>query len=240
MMFKTMISVTSLATIVLLGTAQADDEVSDSRFALTGKVGTLGLGADLTYRLSNKVNARFNINGGSVEADGEEDDVNYLGNLDAQTVGGLVDYHPMASGLRITAGLYNNSNELDLNATGTGNTDVDIGDRTYDLTGASLNANVGFDSVAPYVGIGWGNAVKMGSKWRFSVDAGVLFQGSPEARLTGSGIATDTTNGGNTSVDLATDPAFNAELTKEEQNLNDDLKDFKAYPVISAGLSYRF
>lgn len=220
-MLKTSISVTTMAAVLLFNTSFAETP-SDSQYAITGKVGTLGLGADLTYRINNKINARFNFNGGSVDADGEEDGINYTGNLEAQTIGGLVDYHPMASGLRISAGLYSNGNELDLNANG-GN--AQIGDTNYDLSNTNLNTNVSFKSVAPYLGLGWGNAVKMGSKWRFALDAGVLFQGSPNAKITVTG------NNANVSQ---------ADINEEEQNLNDDLKDFKAYPVISAGVSYRF
>nr|CAA6829339.1 MAG: Unknown protein [uncultured Thiotrichaceae bacterium] len=151
-MLETVISVSSLAGMLLLCTVQAETS-SDSKFALTGKVGTLGLGADLTYRINNKVNARFNINGGSVDADGEEDGINYIGNLEAQTIGGMVDYHPMVSGFRISAGLYSNGNELDLNANGGS---AEIGGIDYDLTNTNLNTNVSFNSVAPYLGVGWG------------------------------------------------------------------------------------
>ncbi len=238
-MFKTVISTSVVASIFLMNTVQAATP-DNSQYAVTGKLGTLGIGADLTYRINDKFNARLNINGGSVNADDAEDGIKYKGDFDVQTIGGLMDYHPMASGLRISVGIYNNGNELNLNATGSGNNNAEIGDRTYDITGANLATNVGFKSIAPYLGIGWGNAVKMGSKWRLSLDAGVLFQGTPEAKVTASGNAIDTTNGGNIPVNLATDPTFQAELIKEENNLNDELKDFKAYPVISLGVSYRF
>jgi hypothetical protein len=233
-MQKNILSATLVVSLLLIHSAQAD---TNSQYAITGKVGTLGAGLDLTYHINKKLNARFNLNGASKSADGEEDGVNYTGNLDALTIGGLIDYHPMAGNFRLSAGLYNNQNEINLDATGS-NDNAQVGDRSYNLTGATLNTNVGFKSVAPYLGLGWGNAVKTGSKWRFSFDAGVLFQGTPEAKITASGNAIDLAT--NTAVNLATDTQFQTELATEEQSLNDDLKDFKAYPVISLGVSYRF
>jgi len=234
-MFKTIISVSAVASLLLINTVQAATP-GNSQYAVTGKLGTLGIGADLTYRINNKLNARFNINGGSANADGEEEGVTYAGDLDAQTIGGLLDYHPRGGGFRLSAGLYHNSNELDLNATGS-NSNALIGDKTYDLSNATLNTNVGFKSVAPYVGIGWGNAVKMGSKWSFSLDAGVLFQGAPDAKISATGTVDEV--GGANSINVS-DAIFQTELAKEEKELNDELKDFKAYPVISLGASYRF
>jgi len=210
---------------------------TNSQYALTAKIGTLGLGADLTYGVSDKLNARFSVNGGSVSADGEEDGINYQGDLDLLSVGGLVDYHPFSSNFRLSAGLFANKNELNLDASGSSN--ALIGTTSYDLSQANLNTHVGFNRVAPYLGIGWGNAVKKGSQWRFSLDAGVLFQGSPKAKFTASGTVTSIA--GTIDVnDSNLNALFQNDLDQEEQNLNDELKDFKALPVISLGTSYRF
>ncbi len=228
----------SLMLTILISSNLANAQAADSKFAITGKVGTLGLGLDATYNISDKLNARLNLNGGNINRDDTIDGIRYEGELQAGTFGGLLDYHPMAGGFRLTGGVYNNSNELNLNATGAGNTNAQIGDRFYDLSNSRLNTNVSFQNVAPYLGIGWGNAIKTGSKWRFNVDAGVLFQGSPKASLTASGIARDIAT--NQAINLATDATFQSELTKEEQNLNNELKDYKFYPVISLGVSYRF
>nr|CAA6829340.1 MAG: Unknown protein [uncultured Thiotrichaceae bacterium] len=66
----------------------------------------------------------------------------------------------------------------------------------------------------------------MGSKWRFALDAGVLFQGSPSIKIAVTGANVGAIQ--------------QSDIAEEEQNLNDDLEDFKACPVISAGVSYRF
>ena len=93
--------------------------------------------------------------------------------------------------------------------------------------------------MAPYLGLGWGNAVNtIGSKWSFSSDFGVLFQGSPEIKLTANGEAKDLAS--NQTIKIDTDTVFQAELEKQTRKTNKDAKDFKFYPVISMGASYRF
>lgn len=234
-----MIKITTMFCISAMTGVLAFSSVSATDIGITGKVGTLGLGVDLTYGINEKLNARFNLNGASFDADGEEDGVEYEGNLKGQTIGGLIDYHPVGNGFRISAGLYHNGNEIDLDSTGADNTNVQIGDRDYDLSNATLNTNVGFKSIAPYLGIGWGNAVDKKSKWSFSADLGVLFQGAPEAKLKAEGSAVDIQTG--LSVDVGSNTVFQGELTKEEDNLNNgDLESFEFFPVVSIGASYRF
>ncbi len=222
------------------------DKGNAGGFGITGKVSTLGLGADLTYGLMDKLNARFSINGGSLNADGENDGINYDGTLKLQSFGGILDFHPTGGGFRLSAGIYNNGNEIDLDATGA-NQDAEIGDITYDISDAKLNTKVSFKSTAPYLGIGWGNAVDKASKFSMTTDLGVLFQGAPVAKLTASGNVIPK-SGIHTgpAIDLAgsSDAAleFQRELQKEEDNLNggDNLKKFKLFPVVSLGFNYRF
>jgi len=231
-----MIKITTMFCISAMTGVLAFSSVNAADVGITGKVGTLGLGVDLTYGINEKFNARLNLNGASFDADGEEDGVDYEGNLKGQTVGGLIDYHPMSNGFRISAGLYHNGNELDLDSTGSDNSNVQIGDRDYDLSDATLNTKVGFKSVAPYLGIGWGNAIDKKSQWSFSADLGVLFQGSPEAKLKATGIVRDAATGLEADVG-----EFQTELANEEENLNSgDLESFEFFPVASIGASYRF
>jgi len=55
----------------------------------------------------------------------------------------------------------------------------------------------------------------------------VLWQDEPLVTLEANGL-------------LADDPFFQASLAAEQQDLTDDLNDFKAYPVISLAFVYNF
>ncbi len=88
-------------------------------------------------------------------------------------------------------------------------------------TGATVNAVVNFRKMAPYLGFGWSGQAK-NTGWSFKSDFGVLFQGAANATLTSN------------------NPAIAGNLASEQQTLNDKLKNFKYYPVISFGIGYAF
>jgi len=197
------------------------------RFAVSAKpISTLGLGVEGTARILPKLNARLGINYYPYTYDEEEDDVDYDIDMNLFSGSALLDWHPFAGVFRISAGLVLNRNELDMEARPTGF--VEIGDQEYaPAEVGTLSGDVDFRSVAPYVGIGWGNAVGEDKRWGFVCDLGIVFQGSPDADLAATGP-------------IASDPTFQADLAKEEENLEDDLDFFKYYPVISFGISYKF
>ncbi len=234
---KKIIIITCLSVLPLTGFAAEKMTMPEeqSKFGLTAKLGTLGAGLDLTIKIHPKFNARLNANGASSTYDEVDDGIAYKGDLKLSSIGALLDYHPLENGFRLTSGLYSNSNKIEGSSTDAQN--ADIGDVNYNIVG-TLNSKVGFGSSAPYLGLGWGNAVSGYKNFNFSLDAGVLFQGSPNAQLSGTGTATPTAGG--VAVDISNNATFLAELEKEEKNLNNDLKGFKYYPVISMGVSYNF
>ena len=126
--------------------------------------------------------------------------------------------------MRVTAGVYSNGNELlmvndellDLNIGGITYPGADIG---------TLSSATSFSSTAPYLGIGFD--FTLAGKVGMNLDLGVLWQGDPEVSLDASGL-------------LSTDPGFQAALELERQELEDDMSDFKAWPVISLGFVYKF
>jgi len=234
---KKVIIITCLSVLPLTGFAAEKMTMPEeqSKFGITAKLGTLGAGLDLTFKIHPKFNARLNANGANATYDEVDDGIAYKGDLKLSSIGALLDYHPFENGFRLSGGLYSNSNKIEGSSTDAQN--ADIGDVNYNIVG-TLNSKVGFEKSAPYLGLGWGNAVSGYKNFNFSIDAGVLFQGSPNTQLSGTGTATPTAGGA--TVDISNDAAFLAELEKEETNLNNDLKDFKYYPVISMGVSYNF
>ena len=136
------------------------------------------------------------------------------------------DYFPFGSGFRLSGGVVFNDNSID--ATATTQATYTIGNTTYTAAQVgSLTGSIDFDDVAPYIGIGWGNPFSKESNWSFAIDIGVMYQGSPEASFTANGT-------------LASNAAFLADLEREEQNLNDEMDEYKYYPVISCAVTYRF
>lgn len=232
----------SVLAVTLLGATSALAAVP---VGATLKVGTQGVGADVTAGINAKFNARVNLNYFSFNIPASEDDnkdnnENNNGNNDGNknedgggsispklglmTIGALLDWHPWAQGFRLSAGLYLNKNKIDLTAD-VGDT-VEINDREYSLS--DLRGRVDFNTLAPYLGLGYGNAVGSNGRWHFSCDVGVMFQGTPKVDLQA------------TIGDPALQAQLDADIKEEAKKIEDDLAGFKYYPVVSLGVAYLF
>lgn len=210
-------AVAVLAAIVLpLGysTAGADS------FAVGAKAGTTGLGIEVTWPLSDSVNLRGGYYGFDYDTDLEEEGVEYDGDLRLRNAAVFADWHPFGGSFRLSAGGVQSGNEFKGSAEG----DLEVGENTYS---SQLQAKVGWSGLAPYLGLGFGNAMS-GGRLSFSFDLGVKFTGSPEVRLDGS------------VNDPALEAAFAEDLERERVRLEDELSDAKYYPVVSLGFAYRF
>ena len=212
------------ASACTVSTAHAADT------AMSLSAGTAGAGLHVTTKFTDSVNFRFGLNGFSYDFDESTDDADYDIDLKLQTLDMLVDYHPFSGSFRLTGGLVYNGNKLDAKAVpvggsftfnGTTYTAADVGD---------ISGRIDFKKVAPYIGIGFGNAVAANKGWGFTADLGVMFMGSPKVNL----ASNNCTATGTICSDLAND------LQSERDQLRDDAKDFRYYPVARVGLTYKF
>jgi len=213
-----------LSSIMILGgTAKADT----GDIALGAKIGTLGIGAELTLGLLPHLNARVGLNGFTYNYDRKIDEIDYDFDLNLFSGVLLADWHFLGSAFRLSAGLVLNQNELDLKA----RTDDDyfiIDDVAYSVEDVGdLNGTIDFNDISPYLGIGWGNAVGENKRLCFFIDLGVLFQGSPQAEMSATGP-------------IQSDPEFQRHLKNEEKEIEDETENFKVYPVIAIGIAYKF
>ncbi len=199
---------------------------------LTLKLGTLGAGADLSVGLTERLNARLGVNGFSYdikdvgeETEGDADVVNVQGKLDWQTLEALLDWHPWATGFRLSAGVMANNNKVKLTADVYRS--IEINGHEYWMS--DLNGTVDFNQMAPYVGIGYGNAADgKDGHWSFACDFGVMFQGSPNVTISA------------TASDPHLQSILDADIEADTKDIEEDMKVFNVYPVISFGVSYSF
>ncbi|MCH7651941.1 MAG: hypothetical protein IIA63_12400 [Nitrospinae bacterium] len=193
---------------------------------VTGKVGTTGLGADLTVPLiPNWINLRAGYNLGEWRPSLTEGGINYQADVRLETIPLLIDIHPFHGNFRITGGVYLNRTEIDLSSTVDAST-VGGGGSTGT---AVLNANVSWSKdYAPYFGIGYGNAaddnlLDLPIAVGLSIDLGAFYQGSPNVILTES-----------------TGTVSAADLAIEAAQLEQDLSNLKFFPVLTIGIHIRF
>ena len=223
-MRKTVLGLSIAATSLLAG------ESFLSGGAIGAKVGTLGLGAEYTMKYNDKIDARFGINGYNYDSSGTKSGIDYNIDLELQTITAIADYHPYSSGFRISGGLVLNNNKLDFKGKPTG-TSYNINGTIYN-TGqvGSLDGEVDFNNIAPYIGIGYSNATKS-QGWSFTADIGAMYQGSPNANLSvtcGAGLP------------AAQCTALRADVSAEQTQLQNDLDGYDWYPVVSVGVVYKF
>ena len=199
--------------------AHADDDVW-----VGARAGTLGFGLEGTWRPVPFMDLRAGFNAFSTDDERSEAGVDYDVELDLSSFYATANFRVPLSPFRATVGVFSNGNEIGL--TSRDSTTFDIGDTTF--SGAdvgTLRGDVGFDSLAPYAGVGLD--FRIADRFGLHFDAGVLFQGTPELTLTADGL-------------LADDALFQSELEAERAELQDELDDFELYPVLSVGISVNF
>jgi hypothetical protein len=216
---------TGLAAVCLL-IATSNQARAQGGLALGAKIGTLGPSVELTGYITDYINIRGGFNWIEFGWDGEADDIDYEMDMQFESFAALVDLHPFANNFRITGGVLWNNNEAELK--GDIDEPTEIGGTTYSPQQiGSLTGSAVFDSMAPYVGVGFGNPVMDDIDLSFSFDLGILFQGSADVNLEADGT-------------LANDPQFQADLQEEEDDAQDVADDFTIYPVLSFGIAYYF
>ncbi|MEI7436604.1 MAG: hypothetical protein WCL16_07345 [bacterium] len=202
----------------------ADDPLDGVGLGVTAKIGTLGIGADVTlafnrYFAVRGVFSELNLDP-LISSDGNsvKFDLNWV------NYGGLLDWHVLGGGFRLSGGLMENENNF--KAHGDLTQSVKINGDEYSLN--ALDGEMSFGKWAPYLGLGYGAAAGKDGRVHFACDFGVLFQKQPIVTLTG------------TASDPGLEALLNADLAAEESKIQNDLKWLAFYPVINVGVSVRF
>ncbi|TJZ72039.1 hypothetical protein [Chitiniphilus eburneus] len=217
--------------VLSLALALACTQAGAEGTALGIDISTLGVGGELTQRINDQFNVRLNVNGLQLNHGDTIDNIRYDADIRLFTAGLIGDWIILDTRFRLSAGVFYNGNKADLTSQPT--------DGTYRINGITYNADdvgdlsgrVDFNRFSPYLGVGWGNPVAGNDNLSFTVDVGVLFQGAANLRLDAHCAPT-------------LSPAQCQELTDdveaERGKAEDDIKDYRFWPVVKAGLNYRF
>ena len=189
-------------------------------FSIGVRVSTLGFGSEFTVQISHAINARLGFNAFSYGLDGEEteNEYKYEADLQLQSFSALIDWYCFKGIFKLSSGLLVNQNLVDLEIVPTGS--YEVGARTYypkDL--GRMTGEVKFDKLAPYFGIGWGNPVSEYKKWGFVFDLGMIYQNSCHVDFEAVGMI--------------------AQTADQDKVVEKSLEGWKAYGVISLGLTYK-
>jgi hypothetical protein len=204
--------------------------IAETQFGVGVRGGSLGLGADLDFAFTDNLNARVGYAGYSINRTVDQTNLTYAGKLKLSNPSVLLDWRVLA-GLRMTLGAVLTSTKIDAIGRPTAGT-FTIGGNTYSssevgsVTGSFKMGN----SVAPYIGFGWGNVVGRGGHFSFLFDVGAIYAGTPSVALT----ANCTSNNAAVCSQLQSDVAV------ERKNLEKNVTLLKWYPVVGVGFGYGF
>ena len=219
------ISTATLAVLALLacGTATAD-------FGVGLKAGTLGLGVEGRWKAVPWLDVRLGLNNFEYDDSGTQAGVAYNGTFGLDSIYATGNFRFPLSPFRVTAGVVSNGNEFTLTSQDTRGLSFDIGNDTFSADDVgTLQSVTSFDSIAPYVGVGYD--FEIFGKVGLNLDFGVLWQGEPSVTLEATGLET---------APPAVQDALTVELENERLELENEMSDFKAWPVISLGFVYNF
>lgn len=194
------------------------------------RAGTTGVGGDIGFGLVPTLSARIGYSGLSFSHDIDVTDVDYDGKLRLSNLNLLLDFSPLPGPFRITGGFIINDNKVDVTGRPTGGT-YTINGVTYPAAAiGSLSGTVkSGNRAAPYLGIGYGNVAGAGVNFYF--DLGVMFQGTPEARLSATC---------GSPLSAAQCSQLQGDVAAEQARLQDNISAFKYYPVANIGVTIGF
>ncbi|MEL7297802.1 MAG: hypothetical protein AAGJ86_09065 [Pseudomonadota bacterium] len=214
------IAATSLALSLVAGSAAADDD----NLWLGLRAGTQGLGLEATWRPVPYLDLRAGFNTYDYDTDREEAGINYDVDVDLSSAYLTLNARVPLSPFRFSAGLVANGNEGGFIGTDTGT--YTIGGETFNATDVgTLRGKATFDSVSPYAGVGLD--FRVFDTFGLHFDAGAMYQGEAELSLAADGA-------------LSSQQAFQDALERERIELQDEISDYKWYPVVAVAFSVNF
>lgn len=214
------------AACLLAGAAQA-------QLAVTADLGTTGLGVHLVTPLSPTVNGRFGLNGAGFTVSGSEGAIDYDIHARLRSADLLVDWYVRdGSSFHLSAGLVYDGGKFDARGKPNNGGSYVINGVSYRAADVGvLDGRLVYAKAAPYLGIGWGNALATTPGWHFTSDLGGFYQGKGDASLSNSDC----------SASAAVCQALARDVAAEQASFARQISDVpRIYPVLRAAVSYRF
>lgn len=221
---RTLKAAVAAAALLASGSAMAD-------FGVGVKAGTLGIGVEGRWDpIIPWFDLRVGMNRYDFEDNGNYSGVDYDATLALDSYYLTANFKVPMSPFRFTVGAFSNGNELQMQSADTGGLPLDIGGASFPAGNVgALRSTTSFDSTAPYAGVGFD--FELFGKAGLNLDFGVLWQGEPTVSL-------EATNWDNLSG--AEQALLGPALDAERAELQNEISDYKAWPVLSLAFVYNF
>lgn len=195
-------------------------------------ISTAGMGGHVTLPIApQRLHARFGINYFQYSYNGHADKVDFEFKLTLNTYDALLDWYPFAGNFRFTTGVVYNASQIAASGKPGIAGHYVINGHTYRVDDiGQLEGRLTFPAFVPYLGLGYGNTLDTGKRWTIYSDTGLLLHSSPVARI----------RSGNCSTHSGVCGTLERDIDTLNGSLNKHFRFFKAYPVMRAGIAYRF
>lgn len=204
--------------------------VASADIGVSAKVGGLGAGVEVTQYYNDMYAARLGIGQLKFSKDFDEDGVNYKGDLKVGGVNLFGDIHPFRGSFRVTGGIIKMDTGLKGDAKFNGSGSIDINGNTYTSAEVgSVNADVKWNKVRPYIGIGYdgGNTDKDGGFFVTS-DFGLIYAGKASVSVNA------------TCVNPAVCAALDTDVQAQKKKIEDGVGKMEIIPVAQITVGYKF
>jgi hypothetical protein len=224
MKFRKLNAMLAALAFLASGTAAAD-------FGVGAKVGTLGLG--LEGRWNPPVpwfDLRIGVNSYDYSDKAGYAGVDYDATLALDSYYLTTNFKFPASPFRLTLGAFSNGNEVQLTSEDMGGINFAIGGTSFSAADVgTLEGVVSFSSTSPYLGVGFD--FELFGKAGLNLDFGVLWQGEPTITLEASGLD---------AAPAQIQTTLGQALEIERAELEEEMSNLKAWPVVSLAFVYNF
>lgn len=211
------------AALTLPGAAMAQS----SPLAIGGNVGTPGVGVSAQVLAADGLVIRGDLDWMKWGYDRDYSGVDYDGTFRSLTGGLFADWHPGGGALFVSGGAYIGKRKLDLDASPLNG--VDIGGQVYSPAQIGrIEGEAKLSKVQPFAGLGFDNTWVGDRTWGARALVGVAFSKKPSVNLTASGGT------------LSNEAGFLSRLQTEENNIREDAKNVRYFPVLQFGITRRF
>jgi len=212
-----------------------------SRIAIGTRLGTLGYGAQIATPLTSRLNLRGSANffnfGYGIGVDG----ANYDSELHLKSGMVSVDYYPFRSSFHVSPGFMIFKSNAGATMSVPGGNSFSLGDATYTSDPNDPvhgNGVMAFGrTFMPALTIGFGNMIPRHerSHWSVPVDLGLAYTGQNSMAINLAGSACQQGFCMSTS-----DPNIQQNVVQEQNDINESMKRYKIYPILTTGVAYRF
>ena len=206
-------------------------------------LGTGGIGIDLAAPITSKLNLRAGAAFLNYTTSFIVDTIPIDGTLHLASTSAALDWFPTGRSFHISPGvtLYNDTTYSAVIIIPS-NQVVTINDHDYTSDPADPIHGTAFlkfgNRVAPRLTVGWGNVIRHRTAGlTFPVDIGIEYRTPPTASffLAGSSCESPTDCG-----PIQNDPDTQRNILEQQQQIVDDLRPLRFFPIVTIGISYKF